>query len=147
MAVAPSYSMLLLALALGGVANSLAQIGTNGTLAQVVPRHRRGLAFGVKQAAIPAATLLAGFALPVVGLTLGWRASFAAAAGLAVFYIAFVPRPTQRTRAAASSGGRDGDAAVRALVVVAVAAEPRRAAMLTPARPAARAPRSGRRCG
>ncbi len=120
MAAAPSYAALLLALALGGAANSLAQIGTNGTLAEVVPQHRQGLAFGVKQAAIPAATLLAGFALPVVGLTLGWRASFGAAAGLAVVYVLFAPRPAERTGAAATTGARAGDAAVRALVVVAV---------------------------
>ena len=122
MATAPSYAVLLLALALGGVANSLAQIGTNGTLAEVVPRHRQGLAFGVKQAAIPAATLLAGFSLPLVGLTLGWRASFGAAAVLAVVYVVLAPRPARRTAPAVAAGGRAGDAAVRALVVVAVAA-------------------------
>jgi MFS family permease len=121
MAAAPSYAVLLLALAVGGVANSLAQIGTNGTLAEVVPKHRQGLAFGVKQAAIPAATLLAGFSLPVLGLTLGWRASFGAAAALAVVYVLFAPRPAERTGAAAKTAGRAGDAAVRALVVVAVA--------------------------
>jgi MFS family permease len=121
MATAPTYAVLLLALALGGAANSLAQIGTNGTLAEVVPKHRQGLAFGIKQAAIPAATLLAGFALPVVGLTLGWRASFGAAAALAVVYVLFAPRAAARSGAAASSDSRAGDAAVRALVVVAVA--------------------------
>lgn len=119
MAAAPSYVGLLLALALGGAANSLAQIGTNGTLADVVPRSRQGLAFGVKQAAIPAATLLAGFALPVVGLTLGWRASFASAAALAVVFVVSAPRPGRRTTPQARTGGRAGDAAVRALVVVA----------------------------
>lgn len=122
MATAQAYAALLLALALGGVANSLAQIGTNGTLARVVPRHRQGLAFGVKQAAIPAATLLAGFALPVVGLTFGWRASFGAAATLAVVYVLFAPRPVERADAAGTPGNRAGDAPVRALVVVAVAA-------------------------
>lgn len=121
MAVAPSYGGLLLALGLAGVANSLAQIGTNGTLADVVPKHRQGLAFGVKQAAIPAATLLAGFALPVVGLTLGWRVSFAAASGLALVYVLVAPRPAQQARAEGGGAGRAGDAAVRALVVVAVA--------------------------
>jgi MFS family permease len=70
---ARSYAVLLLALAVAGVANALAQLGTNGMLADVVPKHRQGLAFGIKQAAIPAATLVAGFSLPLVGLTLGWR--------------------------------------------------------------------------
>ena len=122
MGAAPSYAVLLLALAVGGVANALAQIGTNGTLAEVVPKHRQGLAFGVKQAAIPAATLLAGFSLPLVGLTLGWRASFAAAAVLAVVYVVVAPRPGRRGAGTARAAGRAGDAAVRALVVVSVAA-------------------------
>jgi MFS family permease len=123
MAAASSYAVLLLALAIGGAANSLAQIGTNGTLAEVVPTHRQGLAFGVKQAAIPAATLLAGFSLPVVGLTLGWRWSFGAAAALAGLFVLVAPRPARRSAAPTpGTGGRAGDAAVRALVVVAVAA-------------------------
>jgi MFS family permease len=122
MALAPSYTLLLVALAVGGVANSLAQIGTNGSLAEVVPAHRQGLAFGVKQAAIPAATLVAGFALPLVGLTLGWRVTFAGAALLALVYVVLAPRPTRDRPAGRRSGGRTGDAAVQALAVVAVAA-------------------------
>ena len=122
MGVAPSYAVLLLALAVGGVANALAQIGTNGTLAEVVPKHRQGLAFGVNQAAIPAATLLAGFSLPLVGLTLGWRASFAASAVLALVYVLVAPRPARRGGPTTRTAGRTGDAAVRALVVVSVAA-------------------------
>lgn len=71
-ALAPSYAWLLAALAVAGVANALAQIGSNQALVQVLPRDRQGLAFGVKQSAVPASTLLAGLALPVLGLTLGW---------------------------------------------------------------------------
>ena len=122
MAVAGSYAVLLLALAVGGVANSLAQIGTNGTLAEVVPAHRQGLAFGVKQAAIPAATFVAGFSLPLVGLTLGWRVSFAAAALLAAAYVLLAPRTGRPRRTAAPAGGPGGSVAVGALTVVAIAA-------------------------
>lgn len=121
MSAAQSYAVLVLALALGGVANSLAQIGTNGTLAEVVPKHRQGLAFGIKQAAIPAATFLAGFSLPLVGLTLGWRVSFAASALLAVAYVVLAPRTRRRPRPAGPSVGQ-GDVAVVALSVVAAAA-------------------------
>ena len=120
--LAPSYAVLLAALAVGGVGNALAQIGTNGALAAVVPASRQGLAFGVKQAAVPAATLLAGFALPLVGLTLGWRASFAGAALLALVYLGLAPRAKGVRAAGRRAGGRAGDAAVRALVVVALAA-------------------------
>ena len=44
-----------------------------------MPARRRGAAFGIKQAAAPLATLLAGLAIPVFALTLGWRAAFLAA--------------------------------------------------------------------
>jgi MFS family permease len=121
MSAAHTYAVLLLALALGGVANSLAQLGTNGTLAEVVPKHRQGLAFGVKQAAIPAATLLAGFSLPLVGLTLGWRVCFAASALLAVAYVLLAPRTGRRPRTAGAASGQ-GEVAVGALSVVAAAA-------------------------
>lgn len=109
------------ALAVAGVANSLAQIGSNQALAESVPPGRQGLAFGVKQAAVPAATLLAGFTLPLIGLTLGWRAAFAVAALLAVGYVALAPRPAHRRRVPSPGRGRPGDAPVRALAVVAVA--------------------------
>lgn len=122
MALAPTYGVLLVALGVGGVANALAQIGTNGSLAEVVPAHQQGRAFGVKQAAVPAATLLAGFALPLVGLTLGWRPAFGGAALLAVGYVVLAPRPTSLRRPARRSTVRTGDAAVGALAVVAVAA-------------------------
>ena len=122
MALAPTYAVLLAALAVGGVANALAQIGTNGALAEVVPRDRQGVAFGVKQSAVPAATLVAGFALPLVGLTLGWRASFAGAALLAVVYVLLAPRPASRVRSTGGRPSRAGDVAVRGLAVLAFAA-------------------------
>ena len=122
LSAAQSYAVLLLALAVGGVANSLAQLGTNGTLAEVVPKHRQGLAFGVKQAAIPAATLLAGFSLPLVGLTLGWRVSFAASAALALVYVLLAPRTPRRPRSSGPGPAAGGDVAVLALSVVAAAA-------------------------
>ena len=34
---------------------------------------RQGLAFGIKQSAIPAAVLISGLALPVLAIPLGWR--------------------------------------------------------------------------
>lgn len=121
LALATSYLAVVGALAVAGVANSLAQIGSNQALAESVPPGRQGLAFGVKQAAVPAATLLAGFTLPLIGLTLGWRAAFAVAALLAVGYVALAPRPAHRRRVPSPGRGRPGDAPVRALAVVAVA--------------------------
>lgn len=122
MAAAPSYLALLAALAVAGVANAFAQIGSNHALAQVVPRARQGLAFGVKQSAVPAATLLAGVSLPVVGLTLGWRATFVGAALLALVYVGLAPRPPRGGPLRSARHDAAGDAARRALAVVAVAA-------------------------
>lgn len=122
MALAPTYPLLLGALVVAGLANALAQIGSNKALAQVVPRSRQGFAFGVKQSAVPTSTLLAGLALPLVGLTLGWRTSFAAAASLAVVYVLLAPRPRAHVPTASRVTGRAGDAAAHALAVVALAA-------------------------
>lgn len=84
---------LALFLAVGGVANAVTQPAANLALARGVPPRRRGLAFGFKQAAIPAGMALGGFAVPLVGLTLGWRWAFAGAAGLTLLAAA-LPRAT-----------------------------------------------------
>jgi len=78
-------------LAIGGVANGAIQPAANGYLAQTVAHHRQGLAFGAKQAAIPAATLLAGLAVPAASGLVGWRTAFVVAAVLAVLAGVTVP--------------------------------------------------------
>lgn len=70
---APSLPLLYIALAVGGVGNALAQPAANLGVSNVVSPGRLGLAFGIKQTAIPAATLLAGLAVPGIALVLGWR--------------------------------------------------------------------------
>lgn len=122
MAVAPGYVALVAALGVAGVANALAQMGSNQALARVVPRARQGLAFGVKQSAVPAATLVAGLALPFVALTLGWRASFIGAALLAVVIVAVIPRPAHGTPRQTAAKRGAIESSVRALAVVAVGA-------------------------
>lgn len=126
--LARSWAGLLGCLVVAGAGNALAQIGSNAGLARDVPPARQGFAFGVKQAAIPVATLLAGVAVPAVGLTVGWRWAFVAAAGLAAGYLLVVPRgldpdragrPGRRRRA---ERRREGDAATSALLVVAAGA-------------------------
>ncbi|GAB3948126.1 hypothetical protein GCM10027614_44600 [Micromonospora vulcania] len=79
-ALARSYPMLVGLLALSAAANALGQLASNATLARHVPARRQGLSFGVKQAAIPVSTLLAGAAVPTIALTAGWRWAFVAAA-------------------------------------------------------------------
>jgi MFS family permease len=70
-----SYLALLVALVVGGISNGIAGPATSRLVAYHVHR-RRSLAFGLRQAAVPLATLVAGISVPVVGLTLGWRFAF-----------------------------------------------------------------------
>ena len=121
MASAPSYPALLIALGLAGAANATAQISSNQALAQLVPPKRQGFAFGIKQSAVPASTLLAGLALPLLGVTVGWRATMLVAAVLALVLLVSARLPPtaapvagDRPRASSSRG--------RVLALLAVAA-------------------------
>lgn len=71
----------LLAVAAWG--NAIGQPAANASLARRGPRHRQGAAFGLKQAAVPTAALLAGASVPLLALTVHWRAVFVAGAALA----------------------------------------------------------------
>lgn len=92
-AVVVSWITLALLLVLAGISSSAMQPAINLFLARRVPEGRQGLAFGVKQAAIPLAALLAGLAVPGIALTVGWRWAFAVAAGLAAGTSVLIPRP------------------------------------------------------
>jgi predicted MFS family arabinose efflux permease len=105
-AFADSLAVLLALLAAAGLANAVTQPAINLFMADQVPMARQGLAFGIKQSAIPAAVLVSGLALPLLALPLGWRPTFAICAGGALAVAAvmgrtatsFVP-PPQRDRA------------------------------------------------
>lgn len=71
-----TYISIFAFMTLAGIANSLALPATNLALARGVPPSRQGLAFGLKQSSGPIATLLAGAALPIIGLRFGWERSF-----------------------------------------------------------------------
>jgi MFS family permease len=88
---ARSYPTLLLWLALGGVANALAQPAANLFIARNVAPARLGMAFAVKQSGIPAATLLGGLAVPSIALTVGWRWAFAVGALLPIAGAIWIP--------------------------------------------------------
>lgn len=60
-------------IALAGAALAIASAAASLVLARYVRSGRWGLAFGLKQAAGPAATLLVGLSLPILGVTMGWR--------------------------------------------------------------------------
>ncbi len=103
------WTSLVACMLLLGVGNAACQISSNLSVAQTLPSHRRGLGFGVKQAAIPLAIMLAGLAVPTVGRLYSWRFSFGmtAVAGLVVLTLALLTRPVHRARADASAHGQD----------------------------------------
>jgi MFS family permease len=116
---AGSWRGLVVCLVLGGLANAVAQPATHLSLAREVPAGRQGVSFGIKQAAIPTATLLAGLAVPGIAVTLGWRWAFAGGAALALLIALLVPAETiggvRRLKEA-----RAGDVAVAPLVLLAL---------------------------
>ncbi len=73
---AHSWGHVAALLGLGGLAVALTDPGLAILVARAVPATRQGLAFGVKEASIPIATLVAGLAVPAIALTLGWRWAF-----------------------------------------------------------------------
>lgn len=91
-ALAPSLPVLLVALVVAGLANSAAQPAANMRISELVPTGRLGLAFGIKQSSIPAATLLGGLAVPGVALLVGWRWAPAGAAAVALAVAAWAAR-------------------------------------------------------
>jgi MFS family permease len=82
--LARSPVWLMAALAIGGLGNAVAQPSANLGISELVTERRLGLAFGIKQSSIPAATLLGGLAVPGIALVFGWRWAVAAAVALAV---------------------------------------------------------------
>ncbi|WP_345414442.1 MFS transporter [Actinomycetospora chlora] len=117
--LARSFGAVVAIVLIGAWTNVMGQLSTNLTLARAMPRARLGLSFGVKQACVPLATLLAGLAVPAVGLTVGWRWAYVIAAGFALLGLVLAPRgadPEER------SGDRTADRATVALAVIGGAA-------------------------
>lgn len=75
-AASPSMGVLMASLAVGGVAYGIVAPTSNVVLAKEIPPRLHGVALGVKQSAGPVAGLVAGLAVPVVALTIGWRWAF-----------------------------------------------------------------------
>ena len=82
--LAQSPVWLMAGLAIGGLGNAVAQPSANLAISEFVTEERLGLAFGIKQSSIPAATLLGGLAVPGIALVFGWRWAVIAAVALAI---------------------------------------------------------------
>jgi predicted MFS family arabinose efflux permease len=118
--LASSLPVLLALLAVAGLANAVSQPAINLFMAEQVPIERQGLAFGIKQSAIPAAILVSGLALPALALPLGWRATFAACALIALLVAAAMGRSARHLRPAEQRTPAPRPSA--ALVLIAVGA-------------------------
>jgi MFS family permease len=120
-ALTPGYAALLVSLTLAGFGNALAQVGSNLLLAKGIHPSRQGWALALKQAGVPAGTMLGGLAVPLLGVTVGWRWAYLAGALAAAAAAAYVP-----IRAVPPGGrrpaGRSGDVPLGPLVVLAAAA-------------------------
>jgi MFS family permease len=73
---ATSYVRLVAFLALAGLSNALGQTASTLALVRAVKQARQGLAFGMKQAALPIGAMVAGVSVPLIALTVGWRWGF-----------------------------------------------------------------------
>lgn len=123
-ALAPGYWLLPIAMVLAGLANAALAMAANVAMATVVPAGRRGLAFGVKQAAVPTAILIGGAAVPTIGVVVGWRWPFAVTVlgGLVVFVLALVRRGRPQVGGNGSAAADGGERApAKGLVYTAAA--------------------------
>jgi len=92
LALSPSWAVLLIFASLGGFGSSIVTPAGDMALFGVVPPGRRGIAYGVKQASLPGASLLAGGFVPLLVLTVGWRWAFIVGTILAVPALFAMPR-------------------------------------------------------
>ena len=117
--VGESFVVILVALVLAGIANGAMQPAVNLYLTSRVHLTRQGFAFGVKQAAIPVSTLLAGISVPLVALTYGWRYAYFGAAIVALTVTVLLPR-TQGMRTGVRGGTAKTTVVLKPLIFLAI---------------------------
>ena len=100
-----SWPALIAFVAVAGLANSWAQPGANLYVARGVLSRRQGLALGIQKSGIPTASLLAGLAIPTVGLTVGWSWAFVGG-GLFAFGVSLGVPAVPGTQSADEKGPR-----------------------------------------
>lgn len=101
--------------------SSVGLIDTGGARAftDVVPTRRQGLAFGIKEGSVPAASMLAGAAVPLLGLTVGWRPTFGLGIVLVPVVWLLLP-PEVRARPADPAGETGPRPTTATLLLIAV---------------------------
>lgn len=124
-AFSSSPTVMVVFLCLAGVSVATIDPGLAILVSRSIPTEKQGLAFGVKEASIPAAGLLAGIAVPTIALSFGWRWAFAIGVLPLVVVLLLLPRtkivpPRSATQEQRTSGRQRRR--VAGLVVAAVAA-------------------------
>lgn len=120
---ASDWTTLAAFLAVAGLAFPFMDPGLAILITATTSSRRHGLAFGVKEASIPTATLLAGLAVPSIALTLGWRWAFVL--GVVPLAALLLTLPRLRTVPVPAPDPTDGGGVApprRALLLVAGAA-------------------------
>jgi MFS family permease len=87
-----AFGFVVAGMVIAGAANSLVQPAANEALLAFVPLHRRGLAFGIKQTAGPAGTVIAGLSLLMIVPHFGWRATLYGLVPLGILLVAWASR-------------------------------------------------------
>ncbi len=77
--------------ALGGASLTFVDPSIARTIAGSVGWRRQGMGFGIKEAAVPTGSMIAGFTLPLLGPVIGWQVPFLVVAVLAVGLALLVP--------------------------------------------------------
>jgi MFS family permease len=117
-ATAPTFIVLIIAMALGGVALGAGNPVTNRILAEHIPGSRRGSVIGLKQAGPLLGIFLAGAVLPPIALAFGWRTAIGLTVVLPLvgFVAALAFRPRRKLTITQSSGIRELESDVRFVV-------------------------------
>ncbi len=114
-----SLAQLAAWMVVAGAISGLGNPATDLTIAWIVPERVRGVVFGIKQSAVPVATLLAGLAVPLLALTFGWRWAFIGAAIISIPVLALMPDVPLRPVPASSTHGRRASGIVLLLAAAA----------------------------
>lgn len=94
--LAQQWIVMVFGITISAFANSLSQPAANLAIASAIRKERMGLAFGIKQAALPVATFVVGLTAPLFRFDEGWRFAFGSIAGLALIFGAYVQLRTSK---------------------------------------------------
>lgn len=92
--VSRSWWHVAVLLFLAGTISASTATASNLFLSRRTNPKYQGTIFGIKQSAIPLASMIGGLAVPFVALTIGWRYAFDGSALFALASIVMVPKPS-----------------------------------------------------